>query len=166
MPKLGSALIVSVAAAVLILPSVGRADAKDSMAGMHMGKESHAETFPFGHRGSAKHVDRVIRITATDFKFTPATIAVKAGQTIKFVVVNKGMVKHEFVLGTNEEQKEHEQEMEAHPDMKMDDPNGIAIPKGKTASLIWAFTKPMTVRYACHEPGHYAAGMYGELRIE
>ncbi|HQU16193.1 MAG: hypothetical protein B7Z66_09320 [Chromatiales bacterium 21-64-14] len=166
MKKFGSALLVSMAAAAFILPGASQAEDMASMAGMHMEKGSQAEAFPFGHPGSAKHVDRVIRITAMDFKFVPKTITVKAGQTIKFVVVNKGMVKHEFVLGTNEEQKEHEKEMEAHPNMKMDDPNGIAIQKGKTASLIWTFTKPMTVRYACHEPGHYAAGMYGELRIE
>lgn len=163
--------VVTVTAVVLALPAFGQAQGMESMKGMdmkgmHGEMSSHAETFPFGHPGKPGQVDRVIKVTAMDFKYEPASITVKAGKTIKFVVTNKGVVDHEFVLGTVEEQKEHDKEMAEHPNMKMDDPNGIAIPKGKTASLIWTFTKPMTIQYACHVPGHYAAGMYGTLKIE
>lgn len=170
MKTLKITLFTALAVSVITLPLLSHADGMQSMAGMDMKNmhghmSSHAETFPFGHPGKAGQVNRVIRITAMDFKYEPASITVKAGETIKFVVTNKGMVDHEFVLGTVEEQKEHDKEMAAHPNMKMNDPNGIAIPKGKTASLIWTFTKPMTIQYACHVPGHYAAGMYGELKI-
>jgi len=55
--------------------------------------------------------------------------------------------------------------MAEHPNMKMDDPNGVAVPVGKTGTLVWKFTTPMTIQYACHVPGHYADGMYGKLVI-
>ena len=125
------------------------------------------ESFPFGHPGKAGDVDRVIKVGATEFKFDPATIDVKQGETIRFEVTNTGKISHEFTLGTKAEQAEHDKEMEEHPNMKMDDdPNGITVPVGKTESLVWTFTKPMTIRYACHVPGHYAAGMYGTLHIK
>ncbi len=163
-------IFAAMTAIVIALPAIGHADGMQSMKGMNMKSvhghmSSHAETFPFGHPGKVGQVDRVIKVTAMDFKYEPASMTVKTGETVKFVVTNKGMVDHEFVLGTIKEQKAHDKEMAAHPNMKMDDPNGIAIPKGKTVSLIWTFTKPMTIQYACHVPGHYAAGMYGTLKI-
>ncbi len=154
-------LAVTVVAA-LTLPMVSYAGG----GGMHHDASSGHESFPFGHPGDAKRVDRVIKITANEFSFMPSSLTVKAGETIKFVVTNAGKIKHEFVLGTKSEQREHDKEMQAMPHMKMDDPNGISIPKGETASLIWTFTKPMVIQYACHEPGHYAAGMYGELSVK
>lgn len=126
---------------------------------------SPAETFPFGHPGTAGRVDRVIRVTAMEFRYVPAAITVHAGETVEFVVTNKGVLDHELFLGTVSEQKEHEQEMSAQSGQGMHDPNGVTVPKGKSASLIWTFTRPMTIQYACHVPGHYAAGMYGVLTI-
>ena len=133
-----------------------------AMSGHH---EQESETFPFGHPGKAAEVDRVIKVKAKEFKFIPSDIKVNAGETIRFEVTNTGTVDHEFVLGTKQEQVEHDKEMAEHPHMKMDDPNGVAVPVGKTRSLVWKFTKPMTIQYACHVPGHYAAGMYGKLVI-
>ena len=137
-----------------------------NMGDMHGNKSSHVETFPFGHPGKSNEVTRVIKITALDFKYEPSSISVKSGETIKFIITNKGKVDHEFVLGTITEQKEHDKEMLDHPHMKVDDPNGVSIPKGKSESLIWTFTKPMTIQYACHIPGHYAAGMFGNMQIK
>ncbi len=163
-------MILGLAAALAVLPIAGRAGdtrpMKDmAMKAMHGPMSSPADTFPFGHPGTAARVDRVIRITATEFKYAPAAISVRAGETVKFVVTNKGMLDHEFFLGTVSEQKEHEKEMATQPGQGMNNPNGVTVPKGKSASLIWTFTKPMTIQYACHVPGHYSAGMYGVLTI-
>jgi uncharacterized cupredoxin-like copper-binding protein len=163
--------ILGFAVILAALPIAGRAADMQSMSGTDMkgmGRQmpSAAQTFPFGHPGTAARVDRVIHVTATEYKYLPAAISVRAGETVKFVVTNKGMLDHEFVLGTVSEQKEHEREMAAHPGREMHDPNGITIPKGRTASLIWTFTRPMTIQYACHVAGHYGAGMYGMLTIK
>jgi uncharacterized cupredoxin-like copper-binding protein len=136
------------------------------MGSMHGEMSSLPATFPFGHPGAAERVDRVIRVMATEFKYLPAAIEVRAGETVRFVITNTGTLDHEFVLGSSSEQQEHETEMSLHPNSGMHDRNAVAVPKGKTASLIWTFTGPMTIRYACHLPGHYVAGMYGVLTVE
>ena len=108
---------------------------------------------------------RTIRITATDFRFLPAALNIRTGRTVRFDIINRGQLEHEFVLGDVIEQRAHDKEMAVMPNMPMDDPNGVSIPAGKTATLIWTFTRPGKLQYACHVPGHYAAGMFGQLNV-
>lgn len=142
--------------------------------------------FQFGHPGEAQNVKRVITIRADDMFMDPRMITVKAGETVKFVVTNTGKLPHEFVLGDKAEQARHEKEMQAMQNMSMqgmdmkdmgsmsmqgmsmmdNDPNGIMLKPGETRVLIWTFTQPGTIEYACHEPGHYAAGMVGTITIK
>jgi uncharacterized cupredoxin-like copper-binding protein len=104
-------------------------------------------------------------------RFSPATITVKPGEVIRFEVTNTGKIRHEFVIGDAREQKEHEAEMQkmmkTMPGMAMhDDANGISIAPGATKSITWQFPdKPMKIEYACHEPGHFAAGMVGIINV-
>lgn len=84
---------------------------------------------------------------------------------MRFEIVDRGALAHEFVIGDIAEQRAHDKEMAAMPDMPMDDPNGVSVAPGKTATLIWTFTRPATLQYACHVPGHYAAGMVGQLNV-
>ncbi|HKS93992.1 MAG TPA: plastocyanin/azurin family copper-binding protein, partial [Gammaproteobacteria bacterium] len=73
---------------------------------------------------------------------------------------------HEFVIGDAVLQAEHDKEMQAMPGMEMHDVNGVALPPGRTRDLVWTFTRDGTVEYACHIPGHFAAGMVGKIIIE
>ena len=126
-----------------------------------------AETFSFGHQGVAANVDRTIKIVALDtMRFSPAMLTVHAGETVRFVVTNRGHLLHEWVLGNRREQLAHEAEMERMGNRMDHDPNGILLPPGKTATLIWTFVKPGKLYYACHEPGHYVAGMVGTIIVE
>ena len=52
------------------------------------------------------------------------------------------------------------------PGMKMHHPDGVSVAPGKIASPVWTFTKPGILQFACHIPGHYPAGMVGELTIK
>lgn len=134
------------------------------MKGMH--GESHSESYWFGHPGDSSKVTRTIKVTAMDIKFEPTDLTVKAGETVKFEVTNTGKIDHEFVLADAAEQAEHDKEMQAMPNMKMDHPNGISVAPGKTATLIWTFTKAGKLQYGCHIPGHFAAGMVGQLTVK
>lgn len=127
---------------------------------------SHAESFWYGHPGKAADVKRTIKVAAADIKFMPTQIDIKAGETVRFEVVNDGKLEHEFVLGSAEEQAEHDKEMAAMAGMKMDHINGVNVAPGETGSLIWTFTKAGSLQYACHVPGHYAAGMLGTLTVK
>lgn len=143
-----------------------------------------APAFPYGHPGEAKDVTRVITIKAGDMFFDPKAITVHVGDIVKFVVINEGKVAHEFSLGDEAEQTEHEKTMQAMQHMSMPgmttkdrsgmqgmsmmggDPNSITLAVGQTRSLIWTITQAGTVEYGCHEPGHFAAGMVGTIAIE
>lgn len=127
-----------------------------------------AETFSFGHPGVAAKVDRTVKITALDtMRFVPATVRVKPGETVRFVVTDEGHLVHEFILGDRREQAEHEREMQRMGGMAMpDEANGVTLQPGQTKTLIWTFGKAGVVEYACHEPGHYAAGMVGKILVK
>lgn len=121
----------------------------------------------FGKPGDAKKVSRTVNVDMTDdMRFTPAAITVKRGETIRFNVRNAGKVKHEMVLGTEGELKEHYQMMIKMPEMEHADPNAITLDGGKSGEIIWQFTKSGTVPFACLQPGHYDAGMKGNVVVK
>jgi uncharacterized cupredoxin-like copper-binding protein len=90
---------------------------------------------------------------------------VKRGETIRFVVRNTGKLKHEMVLGTIRELKEHAKQMRNFPEMEHADPNQVSVEPGKTGELVWRFTKAGTFDFACLVPGHFEAGMFGKVRV-
>jgi len=102
---------------------------------------------------------------ADTMRFTPAAISVKQGETVKFVIKNSGQVKHEFSLGTDAELKEHYETMKKFPDMEHDEPSKVSLAPGKQGEIIWQFTKAGEVKFACLYPGHYDAGMKGQVTV-
>ena len=126
--------------------------------------EGHASAL--GKPGDAKKVSRTVEITMTDaMRFSPASVAVKRNETIRFVLKNEGKLKHEMVLGTIQELKEHAALMLKFPEMEHADPNQASVDAGKTAELIWQFTKAGTFDFACLQAGHYEAGMKGQVMV-
>ena len=78
---------------------------------------------------------------------------------------NSGAVKHELVLGTPEELKEHYAMMLKMPGMEHADDNMVSVAPGKTGEIVWRFTKVGKVDFACLQPGHYDAGMKGLVNV-
>jgi uncharacterized cupredoxin-like copper-binding protein len=124
--------------------------------------------FTFGWPGDANKVDRTVPIKALDsMRYDKRELTVRAGETVRFTVTNAGKVRHEFVIGDAAEQREHEMEMQSMPGMVMpDEANGISLAPGETKSIVWQFAGPGPVELACHEAGHYAAGMVSRIIIE
>ena len=111
--------------------------------------------------------ERVIRITALDIRFDKTRLSARAGETVRFIVTNKGRLTHEFTIGDAREQAEHEKEMQRMNGITMpDEPNAITLKPGETKTLIWTFGKEPVVEFACHAPGHYAAGMVGKISVK
>ena len=126
--------------------------------------DGHAS--PLGKAGDPKKITRTIEVGMNDtMRFFPAAIAVKSGETIRFVVKNGGKVKHEMVLGTPKELKEHAALMRKFPEMEHADPNQVSVEPGKTGDMIWQFTRAGKVDFACLQPGHYEAGMTGKVTV-
>ncbi|MEW6703289.1 MAG: cupredoxin family protein [Pseudomonadota bacterium] len=121
---------------------------------------------PVGEPGKAAQATRTVNVDMTDnMRFTPSEISVKQGETVRIVVKNSGAVKHELVLGTPEELKEHYAMMLKMPGMEHADDNMVSVAPGKTGEIVWRFTKVGKVDFACLQPGHYDAGMKGLVNV-
>jgi uncharacterized cupredoxin-like copper-binding protein len=97
-------------------------------------------------------------------RIVPDPIEVPAGVPVTFVVHNSGTVEHEFVIGDEEVQAEHEEEM-AGGGMGHDEPNAILVDPGETKELTWTFEAAGETLAGCHVPGHYPAGMKATIRV-
>ena len=138
-----------------------------SAAGNHAGGHGHGDAeAAIGQPGVAAKATRTINVDMTDgMRFTPADIKVKQGETVRFVVKNSGQLKHELVLGTEKELKEHYEAMKKNPEMEHADPNMVTLAAGKSGEIVWQFTKAGKVDFACLQPGHYDAGMKGAVTV-
>lgn len=134
-----------------------------------MGTQPSGETqrFRFGRPGDPATADRTIEVVQLDtFRFQPAAIGVEMGETVTFVVTNEGQSPHEFVIGDEMFQQEHESEMKDMAGALMpDEPNAITVTPGGTKSLTWTFTKSGSMQFGCHVSGHFAAGMVGTISV-
>ncbi|MDI1245910.1 MAG: cupredoxin family protein [Rhodoferax sp.] len=134
-----------------------------SAAGAHGG--GHGES-SIGKPGVAAKVNRTIQVEmANGMRFKPSAIHAKKGETIRFVLKNTDGVKHEFSLGTEQELLDHYEVMKKFPDMEHDEPNKISLAPGKQGEIIWQFTKAVDVDFACLHPGHFDAGMKGQVKV-
>ena len=135
-----------------------------SASGTHAG--GHDTDQPVGKPGMAAKVTRTIEVDMTDaMRFTPAQINVKQGETVRFVIKNSGKIKHELVLGTEKELKEHYEVMKKNPEMEHDEPSMVTLASGRTGEIVWQFTQSGKVDFACLQPGHYDAGMNGAVTV-
>ncbi len=133
------------------------------------GKASHAaavkEQKPWGIAGDARHA-RTIEVAMTDdMRFTPDRIQVRQGETIRFVVRNKGKMLHEMVLGTKASLDEHAAMMVKFPGMEHDEPYMTHVKPGGRQAIVWNFNRPGEFNYACLIAGHYQAGMVGAISV-
>jgi uncharacterized cupredoxin-like copper-binding protein len=128
--------------------------------------------YSFGEPGKESEVTRTVEVVADDrdgMKFIMDVGSIRQGETIKFVVTNKGTGEHEFTVGDTASQRAHAKLMAKNPDMKHEgDPSAVHIPPGETKELIWKFNKPIQghVVFACQMPGHYDVGMVHKAKLE
>lgn len=132
----------------------------------HGGQAGHHGSSAAGKAGSASQATRTVNVVALDtMRFEPSNIRVQAGETIRFMVTNKGKLPHEFVIGTAMEQKQHEEMMQKMPNMKHEDENAVSLAPGETKTLVWQFGQADDVQMGCHVPGHYPAGMVSKVSV-
>jgi uncharacterized cupredoxin-like copper-binding protein len=105
-----------------------------------------------------------VRIILSHLRFAPAALTVKAGTTVHFALVNSDPIEHEFVLGSEEVQEQHER-MRMSGSGMMHGSGMAAIPAGKTEELTHTFERAGTVIFGCHVDNHYAQGMKGNVTV-
>ena len=102
---------------------------------------------------------RVVHLDMSDaLAFSPDQVAVAPGETVRFVLTNSGSAIHEFQVGP----------AEAVAADKVD--GTIVVEKdrldgGSTNAVVYTFNKTAAYAFACHEPGHYEAGMKGTVDV-
>ncbi len=135
-----------------------------------------------GAAGAAKR--EKVTITLTDFKFTPATITLKAGVPYEIVLVNKGKVEHEFMVYDPPKGKVSDWDEWVIPNTYFKDMGEVEgefpgigavaginvfeveVKPGKTAELKFTPNRKGTFEIGCHVEGHYEAGMKGTLVVK
>jgi uncharacterized cupredoxin-like copper-binding protein len=177
---LRSVTALSLAATALALPGTVLADA------------GHTHGPSIGEPAKASAATRTVEVTLADNYYEPEYIQVKAGETVRFVLTNTGKLLHEFNIGTAAMHAEHQKQMammldhgmltptgvnhhmmnmdhstmgEMGHSMKHDDPNSVLVEPGQTKELVWKFTKATHLEFACNMPGHYEAGMVGDVEF-
>jgi uncharacterized cupredoxin-like copper-binding protein len=124
------------------------------------------EQRPWGIDGDAKDAVRTIEVRMTDnMRFKPDRIEVKQGETIRFVVRNDGKMLHEMVIGTKQALDEHAAMMLKYPGMEHDEPYMAHVSPGKRGEIVWNFNRAGAFQFACLLPGHYEAGMFGNITV-
>ncbi|MBJ9975312.1 cupredoxin family protein [Pseudomonas sp. S75] len=133
-------------------------------------------SFSFGEPAAASQATRTVQVVLKDIAFEPDALQVKAGETVRFVLINEGKLAHEFNLGDRAMHVEHQKEMAAmaamgheqmgHGAHGHDQGNTVLVQPGQRAELTWTFRKSAPIEFACNVPGHYQAGMVGPLTID
>jgi len=89
-------------------------------------------------------------------KFMPDKVAVTKGETVRFLLTNAGKVVHEFAVGPKDK-------------VDADEVDGTIVKEadeilGHHLKVIdYTFDASGPYSYACHEPGHFQAGMFGDI---
>jgi uncharacterized cupredoxin-like copper-binding protein len=152
-------------AALAALPAAASAHGDAHKRGKPSAAQPVVET-AFGRTGDPKKAARTVRVDMSDrMRFTPDSIEVKRGETVRFVVRNSGRVMHEMVLGTLADLKEHAELMKKHPGMEHDEPYMAHVEPGKSAEIVWQFTRAGEFHFGCLVPGHFEAGMVGKVTV-
>jgi len=131
--------------------------------------------------------ERAVDIEMRDNAFSPDTVTVPAGERVRFVFENVGEVDHEAIIGAEDFQDQHEEEMnprttgdddggpssgtsghEAGNDMDHGSTGakGITVAPGDEGDLTRTFAAADDgILIGCHEPGHYDAGMVIKVSV-
>lgn len=112
-------------------------------------------------------LDRTVNVFMRDDNtYDPPEIGVSAGETVAFEVINEGNLVHELLIGDEEEQLRYAEQMEhgGHEGHGSSVP-GVVVEPGQRKTFTYVIPPNKgRLYFGCHEPGHYEAGMHGELK--
>ena len=128
--------------------------------------ETVAEQTAWGMAGNPARVNRIVILDMTDaMRFAPDTFSVREGDTVRFVVRNKGRMLHEMVIGTPDELAKHAAMMARFPGMEHEEAYMVHVDPGQSGEIIWHFNRAGRFEFACLIAGHYEAGMRGTITV-
>ena len=141
-----------------------------------------------GSKGNLNDVNRVVKVVMYDNYYEPSSFKIKAGETIKFELVNAGELVHEFNIANKMMHMKHQPQMEkmveneilfadsidknkmkkmAKIDKSMghSHSNSVLLEPKQKGDIIWKFDNAVNIEIACNVPGHYQVGMMAKVDI-
>jgi uncharacterized cupredoxin-like copper-binding protein len=95
-------------------------------------------------------------------RFAVSEIRVYEGTLVRFEVVNRDPIHHEFIVGPESVHAAHETGHDQHhPPV----PGEVSVKPGERGLTTYRFDRAGTVAFACHLPGHLAFGMAGQVEV-
>ena len=152
------------------------------------GSHGHGKNAATGQPGDPAKASRTVEVLMFDNYYEPESLSIKEGETVRFIVRNKGALVHEFNIATAEMHVAHQPEMMMmvqHGVLKGDridhdaakamqasmghgmheEPNSVLLEPGKSGEIVWTFPEHAELQFACNVPGHYDAGMQGDIKL-
>jgi uncharacterized cupredoxin-like copper-binding protein len=120
---------------------------------------------------------RVINVIMRDYLFEPAPLRLVRGETVRFTVINAGLLAHDFVLGGADVQAAWASaEAAATPPAFTATPPPASVPpelaglrvylpSGQSASVLYTVPGAGDLQLVCQVPGHVALGMVGVIAV-
>ncbi len=130
-----------------------------------------------GNAADVVGAGRTVKIVMNGLEFEPKFVDVRAGETIRFKIVNRDKIPHDFTIGTPAMQLARRSFIRVLHDAdqldsggKMqeshDHLNSVLVPPGVTKELVWTFKWSQMIEFGCNVPLHYEGGMKGEFRFK
>jgi len=165
MNKLIPALVLSVLPIMAV--AIGANGTRDSSEQPHDVTSSHGKNTSIGRLGEMAKVNKAVEVVVSDTThFTPGLINVKVGDTVLFVVKNTGKFSHEMIIGSIDELRAHAALMQKLPTVEHSQPNMITLNPGQQRNVIWQFTEPGKIDFACLIDWHLKFGTLGEIQAD
>ena len=125
-----------------------------------------SEAKAFGRPGDPKRVLRTVMVDMSDIACAmPGDLALRLGETVRFVVNNSGRQEHEMLIGTMRDLKEHAQSVDTAADVAHDEAHMTHVAPGRTEAIVWHFTRLGIFYYGCHVPGLPGPGVIGRITV-
>jgi uncharacterized cupredoxin-like copper-binding protein len=120
-----------------------------------------------GKPANPNSATKTIHVSLLDtmrYQFEPK-LSIRSGEVVRFILNNKGQIRHEFSIGNAEEQHKHLQMMRRMPNMVHEDGNSVTLEPGEKKEITWHFMGNEAAVFACNIPGHFEAGMHATTQL-
>jgi uncharacterized cupredoxin-like copper-binding protein len=156
--------LLAIAAALAAAP----VSAHDAAAHANAPHQPHGvDATAFGRPGDPASFTRTVNVTMSDtMRFSPSSVRVRKGETIRFLLHNRGAMLHEMVLGTGEALRRHATQMRNGTAMEHAQAYIVHVKPGASGQLVWTFDQAGRFEFACLIPGHFEAGMKGQVEVQ
>lgn len=122
-------------------------------------------------------VPRDVNVIMRDYVFNPTPLYLVAGETVRFNIINGGLVEHEFVLGDATVQaawRDADAAATAPAPFATPVPASVppsvggvrvVLPSGASTSVLYSVPDHDGLELFCHLPGHVEQGMVGQVIV-